>query len=243
VTSAKIGTNQVTASEIADGAVGATQLASSAVTNAKIANGAVTSAKIGTNQVTASEFRDSVQRSVVGRPGTGTGGVSDIVVGDNRVLGRTTGNLGGVQITSAMIGTNQVTNSEIASSTILAGNIANNAVTSAKIASGAVTETELDTATGTGSIQSGFSGFVQLIRIGKTVFATGQIQRTGASSGLVTAFTIATAFRPAANLNNVAPAAFGFDSTAVTVNTAGSYIFGGTQGTAIYGISNVWRTP
>jgi hypothetical protein len=226
VTSAKIGTNQVTASEIADGAVGATQLASSAVTNVKIANGAVTSAKIGTNQVTSSEIADGA----VGATQLASSAVTNVKIANNAV-------------TSAKIGSNQVTNSEIASSTILAGNIANNAVTSAKIASGAVTETELDTATGTGSIQSGFSGFVQLIRIGKTVFATGQIQRTGATTSLVTAFTIPTAFRPAANLNNVVPAAGSFEGQAIAVSTAGAYSFVIVQQTAIYGISNVWRTP
>jgi hypothetical protein len=209
VTSAKIGTNQVTATEIADGAVGPTQLATNAVTTVKIGDNQVTSAKIQANAVGASEFRNSVQRSVVGRPGTGTGEVSDIVVGDNRVLGRTTGNLGGVQVTSAMIGTNQVTASEIADGAVGATQLASNAVTNAKIANGAVTsakigtnqvtnseiasstilagniangavtEAKLDSAGSSVSSASGWSNGILCKRIGNTVWLSGTAVRTG----------------------------------------------------------------
>jgi hypothetical protein len=159
-----------------------------AVTSDKILNNAVTSDKILANAVGASEFRNSVQRSVVGRPGTGTGAVSDIVVGDNRVLGRTTGNLSGVQITSAMIGTNQVTNSEIASNTILAGNIANGAVTEAKLDS--------DQSAVSPSAPSWSTGIL-CKRIGNTVWLSGTAGRTGGNvTGLSTAGTIPTGFRP-----------------------------------------------
>jgi hypothetical protein len=171
VTTAKIGDNEVTSAKIVANAIGASEFRTSAgftvvgkattgtgnvadisiaanrvlgrTGSGNIAGVQVTSEMIGTNQVTASEFRNSVERSVVGRPGTGTGGVSDIVVGDNRVLGRTTGNLGGVQITSAMIGTNQVTATEIANGAVGATQLASGAVTTAKIGDSQVTSAKI----------------------------------------------------------------------------------------------------
>jgi hypothetical protein len=84
----------------------------------------VTTAKVANNAVTNDKLRQSAGFSVIGRSGTGTGNVADIVAGTNGVLRRdgagdlgfgtlVTGNIGDAQITNAKLADNAVTNAKV----------------------------------------------------------------------------------------------------------------------------------
>lgn len=135
ITTAKIGSSQITSSLIADSSIATLDLADGAVTALKITDGTITTSKIAAAQIT--------------NPLLASLAVASANLQDGAV---TTAKITDGNITTAKIGANQVTTTTIADNQITTPKIVANAITATQLAAGAVTANKLNVIIGGGNM-------------------------------------------------------------------------------------------
>jgi len=209
-----IGRSATTAGVPADIAVAANRVLGRANTGGLVST-QVLQDMIENQAVSNAKLRNSAAASVIGRATTSSGTPADITVASNRVLGRTgSGNLGSVQVSTAMI------------------------------VDGAVNEAKLDSGFAAAPAVSGWNSGLQCFRVGATVIVHGIVVRTGAAtSDLVTAAEIPAGFRPATQPSDLAalsPGAPG-GGRALRVNLNGTVQVNGANQNEVITITVVYR--